>query len=29
MISIPGVGLMTVAGFLSECGNLGDYNYPK
>ena len=29
MISIPGVGSMTVAGFLSECGNLDDYNHPK
>ena len=29
MISIPGVGAMTVAGFLSECGDLDDYNHPK
>ena len=29
MVSIPGVGEMTVAGFLSECGDLGDYDHPK
>ena len=29
MLSIPGVGEMTVAGFLAECGNLDDYDHPK
>jgi hypothetical protein len=29
MISIPGVGLVTVAGFIAEVGNLEDYNHPR
>ena len=29
MLTIPGIGEITVAGFYSECGNLGDYNHPK
>ncbi len=29
MLTIPGVGVMTVAGFYAECGNLDDYNHPQ
>jgi len=29
MLTIPGIGEMTVAGFLAECGYLGNYNHPK
>lgn len=29
MITIPGVGMVTVAGFLAEVGNLDDYNHPS
>lgn len=29
MMSIPGVGLVTVAGFLAEVGDLSNYNSPK
>ena len=29
MVTIPGVGEMTVAGFYAECGNLGKFNHPK
>jgi len=29
MLTIPGIGEMTVAGFFAECGYLGDYNHPK
>jgi transposase len=29
MLTIPGVGEMTVAGFYAECGNLEDYQHPK
>jgi transposase len=28
-ISIPGVGLVTVAGFIAEVGNIEDYNHPR
>ncbi len=29
MMSIPGVGMATVAGFLAEVGNLEDYRHPR
>lgn len=29
MLTVPGVGKMTVAGFYAECGNLGNYQHPK
>jgi len=29
MLSIPGVGKITVAGFLAECGDLNNYDHPR
>ncbi|WP_338047224.1 transposase [Peribacillus deserti] len=29
MMTIPGVGEQTIAGFLAEVGNLEDYNHPR
>ncbi len=29
MLSIPGVGVTTVAGFLSETGDLNNYSHPN
>jgi transposase len=29
MMTIPGVGLVTIAGFLAEVGNLEDYHHPR
>ncbi|MBM7694741.1 transposase, partial [Peribacillus deserti] len=29
MMTIPGVGEQTIAGFLAEVGNLEDYNHPQ
>lgn len=29
MLSIPGVGLVTVAGYIAEVGNLEDYQHPR
>ena len=29
MMTIPGVGIVTVAGFLAEVGNLENYHHPR
>jgi len=29
MLTVPGIGSLTVAGFYSECGKLTDYEHPK